>query len=1174
MREHIGYRYQALNKLGAGGMGIVYTAIDRLTGQTVALKQVTILSEHLDFSTKHTVADNADIRLALAQEFYTLASLRHPNIISVIDYGFDQDRQPYFVIEYLAGAKTILRASADQPFETQLQYLIQLLQALAYLHQRGVVHRDLKPDNILVVDGQVKVLDFGLAISPDQVSSGGNEVSGTLAYMAPELLVNHSPSKASDLYAVGVIAWQMFTGHHPFRIKSVSQLVTDILNEVPDSTQLNVDPRVSDVIVRLLLKNPADRYNDAHEIIQIFAQALGQTERYETEDIRESFLQAAQFVGREAEKSRLLQALSEAIGGNGSVWLVGGESGVGKSRLLDEIRIQALVDGALVLRGQAVAEGGNLYQVWRSPVRRLALNAQLSDLDAGLLKMLVPDIHNLLDRPIPDPPEMTSQALQDRLLSIFEGLFAQTQEPVVVIVEDLHWAGSESLAVFKRLIQTAKSSPILVIGSYRDDETPDLPTGFPGANTLKLGRLGEQDIERLSESMLGAAGKQEAVVHLIQRETEGNVFFVVEVVRALAEEAGELRRVGQETLPDKVFAGGIQNIVRRRLARVAPHARPILDIAAVVGRQVNLGILGHINPEANLEEWLTICHSAAVLDVVENRWRFSHDKLREQLLFELAPERRAHIHQQVAQSYEALYPDNSEYFADLTYHWGQAGNTAKEARYALLSGNYALRNGAYKEAITLLETALAYYQQQPDATQQQALIEGGIGEALFGLGRFDDAAKHLTKSVELFGYPIAQSNFATVSSLIIESGRQLLHRAWPSRFFGKAGEKRETILHVARLYDRLSVIWYLAQETKPAIPGTIRALNLAEWAGVSAELARNSATMGNMVGILMGSKYSRGYFRRALEAAQSVDDRSGLGWVHYVTGYHHSGFGEWQAAEKAFAASIETNQAIGSLRTLDDTHLGLAHIHYYQGNFRDTLKYVQAVEAAARARDDANAMIYAMTTRAHALLALGQLDEALAVAEQTFNMNYDFSNDRVTEINGYAALALAHFRAGNYVQAWEAATTAMPLIAEAQLISFNAALGYSATAEVFLGFWEQPNPSQPLADVVNMADQICAALNRFSGVFRIAKPQAQRFNGLRYWLMNKPKKAHQTWQKGLTIAESIPMRCEHALIHYEIGRHLPETDSLRQEHLKRSHALFEQLGAPYYLDKTARLLTG
>ena len=190
-------------------MGTVYTATDRLTKQTVALKSVTVMTQHLQFASK---MPSSDPRLALTLEFRTLAALRHPNIITVLDYGFDRIGQPYFTMQYLQDAVPLTQYSEPDDTETHIKLLMDVLRALIYLHRRGIVHRDLKPENVLVTtDGTARVLDFGLALETDQVTDDESELLvGTLPYMAPELFSEALPSVQSDLYAVGVMAFELF----------------------------------------------------------------------------------------------------------------------------------------------------------------------------------------------------------------------------------------------------------------------------------------------------------------------------------------------------------------------------------------------------------------------------------------------------------------------------------------------------------------------------------------------------------------------------------------------------------------------------------------------------------------------------------------------------------------------------------------------------------------------------------------------------------------------------------------------------------------------------------------------------------------------------------------------------------------------------------------------------
>jgi len=680
----IGKRYIVVNKLGEGGMGTVYRAIDRLTGQFLALKQVTTATERLVFTT--LTSESTDLRLSLAREFQMLSSLRHPNIIGVRDYGFDELRQPYFTMDLLENAQTIIEAGRGQSIDTKSDLLTQLLQALVYLHRRGILHRDLKPNNILVVNGQIKVLDFGLSAARDQRETASESVVGTLAYMAPEVLRSDPISEVTDLYTIGVIAYELFTGKHPFETVSVSKLMADILNSEPslsgfeasavqaalsaesakwydgvgddmvqvEGSDLSDQQRqaLSAVIRRLLSKAPEERYPTAQATIIALNKAVDRPIPPEAAAIRESFLQAAPMIGRDKESNYLLSTLNRMFQGSGSSWLIGGESGVGKSRLLSETQTQGLVRGALVVRGQAVSEGGAPYHVWRDVLRLPALLVDLEDAQVAALTRLIPDLPTLLDRTVVEQPELTAQDAQNKLFESIDGIFDRQEQPMIIILEDLHWADNESLALLNRLSKRASQIQLLILGSYRNDERADLPKQLEQFETITLNRLGEASIGELSEAMLGAAGREPRVLELLERETEGNVFFIIEVVRALAEEAGQLDRVGTVRLPDHIFADGITRVVERRLDRVAVADRPLLQVAAVFGRQIDPDVLHVIDPAENLDSWLTRCSDASVFDINEGKWRFAHDKLREGMLRSLAADERRNMHQRVAVALE------------------------------------------------------------------------------------------------------------------------------------------------------------------------------------------------------------------------------------------------------------------------------------------------------------------------------------------------------------------------------------------------------------------------------------------------------------------------------------------------------------------------------------------
>jgi tetratricopeptide (TPR) repeat protein len=737
--EIIGGRYRLIRLLGEGGMGSVHVALDPLTGQNVALKRVLISPESLQFNSR----GSNDLFLSLAQEFRIMASLRHPNINSVLDYGFD-GRLPYFTMDLLQNPVSVFRAGwkSDQD---KVNLIIQTLQALAYLHRRGIIHRDLKPANILVVNNTVKVLDFGLSVTREQAEM--NTIAGTLGYIAPETLLGASASEASDLFAVGVIAYEMFTGRPIIESDDTQTLIQETIQTMPSMDGIN-NLAVRLVIQRLISKDPMDRYDgSAQKAIAAFSEAIEQPVPRESTAIRESFLQTARFVGREKELSQLTRALYRTLEGMGGLWLISGESGSGKTRLIEEVRIQAMVQGALVLRGQNISEGAYPYQMWRTPLRTLSLTTTFVDNQASVIKALVPDIGDLIGKDAPDAPEVNPLFAQERLLMTIETIFKSQTRPILLILEDLHWAGRESLEMLTRLAKLLAGLPLLIVASYRDEETPNLPERFPNATTIKLNRLDEYQIEELSAAMLGDQGRQPGLVQLLKTETEGNPLFLVEVMRALAEQAGRLDQVATMSLPAEVSAKGINEIIRRRVERIAAEDRPLLRIAALYGRRQDRDLLQKFAGTRDLDDWFVSCEAAAVLEVQDNVWQFSHDKLRDGVLAEVPDAERPNLHREIAEAMEAL---NSKDNAALAWHWSKAGNLAKEASYRTLVGKEALKSGAFDTAKTNVLRALELQEPTPESLKQRMNLKRMAANAYHGLGERDAAHRLYQECLEAY----------------------------------------------------------------------------------------------------------------------------------------------------------------------------------------------------------------------------------------------------------------------------------------------------------------------------------------------------------------------------------------------------------------------------------------
>jgi serine/threonine protein kinase/tetratricopeptide (TPR) repeat protein len=996
-------RYRLIERVGAGGMSIVFKAEDRLTRDVVALKQMRIDTRELQQPEQNRTSSGD--ALALALEFRALAGLRHPYIVPVLDYGLDDEHRPFLTMALIEDAQTLIEAARSLPQDGKVALLVQLLNALMYLHRRGIIHHDIKPANILVGrDGVARVLDFGLAVNTTlSMPAGIGGLSGTIAYLAPELFREPTATIQADLFAVGVMAYEMFTGRYPFESENSAMLMYSILQSYPDMSML--DPPLANVLEQLLAKEPGNRYQSAREVIRDICLATGYPEPLESRSLRDSYLQASEFVGRRGELATLKSALGRilpdetspagAATPTGSAWLIGGESGVGKSRLIDEIRIRAVVRGAQVLQGQTMTDGGQTYQVWRDPMRHLALSTNITAKDASVLKEIIPDIDSILGYEIPEPPLLEGRDHRERLISSIITTFQEQPNPMVLILEDLHGA-VESLEPLKILLNHVRDLPLVIIGSYRHDELPDLPDLLPAMTLMKLDRLKDDEIADLSASILGRAGRQPALLELLKRETEGNPFFIVEVLRALADASGRLADIGQVAIPDRVFAGGVIEVIRRRLELVPDWARPMLQLAAVAGRELDLTVLEtiyHHQPDYvladrfRLDHWLTFCSDIAVLEIPSGAWRFSHEKIRDLVLESLDPAQWVVMNCLLAETIEQVYPDDMSRAETLMEHWHQANDIDRELPYLLATIEWYIDTASEPEtARKLLQRGLDRLPEDDPRrnmllvylSQSYLRIDYARGEELGLIAlrqsekhqdvrataqvlyvlslhvreqmRYEEAEAYSRRSLELFqslGDDRGSAN-NLVSLGIIAHDHSQYERA------RNCYERALAIYHRLGDEGRIAVleilIGTLSRDDKrydEAIERIERGLQIARRIGMLSAMSHALNNLGVTATEQREYEKARAYLTESLAVYRSIGNQWGVTNGHINLGFVHLELGDHLAARSSLEEGVRRAMAISARNLALEGIVGFACLAEREGDYQLSARLIGMAEPLA-----------------------------------------------------------------------------------------------------------------------------------------------------------------------------------------------------------------------------------
>jgi class 3 adenylate cyclase/tRNA A-37 threonylcarbamoyl transferase component Bud32 len=770
-----GGRYRVERLLGEGARKRVYLAHDERLGREVAVAR--IKTEGLDDAGRHRIDREARATARLGD---------HPNIVTVFDV-VDEGGEPQIVSQYMPGG-TLAELLAAQPsgrlsVEGAMRVGEELALALAHAHALGVVHRDVKPANVwLGSDGTAQLGDFGLAVTVDESRlTAEGMVVGTVAYLAPEQATGRAPDTRSDLYSLGALLYEVLTGTPPFVGDDAVAVISQHLNTSPVATTWhNADvPRGLDgLVVRLLAKNPADRPASADEVVA------------ELRRIREHSMEPAMapasrapdaplgaadwrsFVGRSEELAALRGACDDAMAARSRLVLVVGEPGVGKTRLVEEATAYAAMRGAQVCWGHSYeGDVGVAYLPFVEALRGYVRSRVDDDLRAELgavgpeIATLVPELRTRFPE-LPESPPLEADAERMRL---FDGVATFLQQasrahPIVVVLDDLHWADKPTLLLLQYLARNLRHDRILVLGTYRD---VDLDRQHPLADALGVLRR-EQLYERVLlrglsrdgvKALIEAVGGQQTpdvFADTIHRETEGNPFFVAEILRHLVE-TGAIRRVDgrwigtaegvAENLPE-----GVREVIGRRLSHLSSDANGMLTVAAAMPGGFTLPVVGAVTGYEE-DRVLDLLDEALERQVVRERARvpgtyeFTHALIRQTLYGELSTPRRVRLHRQIGEALESTGTGRFDsQLPELAYHWFQAapgGAVDRAVDYAVRAGDRALEAAAHEEAARFYDQALQALdlEDEPDDVRSsELLLAKGAALHLAGATEEADAA--------------------------------------------------------------------------------------------------------------------------------------------------------------------------------------------------------------------------------------------------------------------------------------------------------------------------------------------------------------------------------------------------------------------------------------------------
>ena len=658
----------------------------------------------------------------------------------------------------------------EEPMELGqlLRFAIGLSAALVQLHARGLIHKEIKPANVLVnpSTGQVWLMGFGIAsrLPRERQSPEPPEfIAGTLPYMAPEQTgrMNRSIDSRSDLYALGVTLYEMLTGSLPFTATDPMEWVHCHIarRPVPPAERLKDVPRsVSEIIMKLLAKTAEERYQTAAGLERDLRRCLAQWEAERRidafplgqQDRPDRLLIPEKLYGREREIEKLLASFDRVIkGGTPELVLVAGYSGIGKSSVVNELHKVLVPPRGLFASGKfdqykRDIPYSTLAQAFQSLTRRLLAKseADLATWRAALLEALGPNGRLMIDLvpelkliigdqpPVPDLPPQDARRRFQLVFRRFIGVFARLEHPLALFLDDLQWLDAATLDLLEDLLTPAGVQHLMLIGAYRDNE---VTAAHPlmrkleairsaGANVqeITLAPLAVEDVTQLIADALRCEPERAApLAQLVHEKTAGNPFFLVQFLHTLAEEgwlafdhekarwSWDLNRIHAKRYRDNVV-----DLMVGKLNRLPLDTQKALQQLACLGniapvRMLSF-ILGKSPEEVSADLWDAV--RLELVEHLEGSYKFVHDRVQEAAYSLIPEELRDEAHLRIGRQLAAHIPPEKreEAIFDIVnqFNRGAALITSRDEHEQMAELN--LLAGKRAKASTAYASALKY----------------------------------------------------------------------------------------------------------------------------------------------------------------------------------------------------------------------------------------------------------------------------------------------------------------------------------------------------------------------------------------------------------------------------------------------------------------------------------
>jgi class 3 adenylate cyclase/tetratricopeptide (TPR) repeat protein len=919
-------------------------------------------------------------------------------------------------------------------------------------------------------------------------------------------------------------------------------------------------------------------------------------------------------VGRDQEAASFGIALDRLRQGSGGIVVVTGEAGLGKSRLVAEMRGSAEGRDLRCLEGRTLSFG-RIISYWplleilqqdaaidaddKESERWTKLADRVTALFGTEAPEILPYLATLLSLPIPDElvdkvRYLDGDAMGRQVYRATRLYFVRLarERPAVLVFEDLHWLDGSSAALLEHLLTLVREVPLLfcLVGRPEADgpmaHLGKLVRGaYPEHLTeVQLQPLTPQEIATLATNLTKLALIPTRLQEMIVEKAGGNPFYVEEVVRSLIDQGGlvEDPAGGRFRVTDKaariVIPDTLHGVIMARIDRLDDDLKQVLRLASVAGRTFFYRVLAGV-AEAGLE----LDRSLAALQgfellrekarFPELEYIFKHALVHEATYESILLQRRRELHSRVARATKELFPDRVDEFSTLlAYHYSKAEDWQNAQEYLFRAGDQAGKIAADQEALHLYEEAVEAYSHAFGDTWdplERAVLERKMGEALFRRGDHQRAREYLYRALATLGYPVPESPGGVLRGISREVVIQAWHRLWPwFRPAQPSAEAGDRANEACRIYQAVGWIEGFADQAR-ALHIVLADLNLAEKQSIEWAASSGAAIVGMMLMVMPAPRLSKSYIARARQIAERGGWPAEQAQADLIDGMREFWLaGDSSRAEKCLRRSWERFRELGDIRSYAGIAMGVGvHIPAERGEFERALGLAREIRQSGRDAGDRLTEAYGEAWESELLYLTGDLETGEAGMRRTIDAMLAATDYRISsKVAGRLAACL--LVEGRVQEAQALLAEHRANMRTYRIRGFNGTMVITGTAAAALAAAEQTNgPSRD--EMLQEAKRACAAALKQAKLDVTAFVPACRLRGTYEWLRGHAGKADKWWRQSLDHADKLGARYEGALTILEIGRRTGDPEQLR-----RAVSEFEAMGSRYFVAEAQRLLAG